>query len=143
MLSLRLTAGALCGLLACGTSRSGPAETEGTGEQSRAGPAADHCVEARIDALSVVAEIVSHHAMPCSVDGDCMILNTSLPCQENCQGAVVAAQATAFAKELDDYATSICATLPMECGLGPSCAQVTGARCMDGTCLAAVAGMHP
>ena len=142
MLLFRLTAGAaICGLLACGTSRSGPADNGGGLEGTPGNPAADHCVQARIDALTGVDEIVARHATLCSVDGDCLILDTSLSCQDSCGGAILASHATAFAKDLDQYATSLCPTLPVNCGLAPSCALVTGARCMDGTCRPVVAGM--
>jgi putative component of membrane protein insertase Oxa1/YidC/SpoIIIJ protein YidD len=63
-----------------------------------------------------------------------MVVDTSLPCQEDCGGAILAAQAAAFRSELDQYATGICPTLPATCGFGPSCAALTRARCAIGTC---------
>jgi hypothetical protein len=100
-------------------------------------------MQARIDALTGVSAIVAQHATSCSVDGDCIVVDTSLPCQDSCASTVLTARAVAFRSELDQYATSVCPTLPLTCGFGPSCAQVTEARCLAGTCRPVLAAMGP
>jgi hypothetical protein len=94
-----------------------------------------------MDALAGIDQILAQHSTRCSSDGDCKIVDTSLPCQSSCGGAIVARDEMALRRDLDRYAAGICPTLPVNCGFGPSCAQVAGARCMDGTCRPVVAGM--
>jgi hypothetical protein len=134
--------GAVCGLLACGAppsaSTDAPAAPSGSPGQTGA-PAADACVQARVDALTAISELVVRNARTCSVDGDCAMVDAGLPCQDNCRGAVVAANAAAFASELSRYASIVCPTLPMNCGFAPNCAGVE-ARCIDGTCRPAEPG---
>jgi hypothetical protein len=93
-----------------------------------------------MDALTGVSHIVARHATICSVDADCLLVDTSLPCQDNCAGAILVGHAGAFRSELDRYAAGICPTLPATCGFGPSCAAPIQARCANGACRPAFAG---
>jgi len=133
--------GAVCCLLACGDPPSASTDSRGATNGSADGvpggtgaPAVDACVQARIDALSGLSQVIARHTSVCSVDGDCAIVDVSLPCQDNCGNAVLAASVAAFESELDQYATSVCPTLPQNCGFAPSCAPITRASCVNGTC---------
>jgi hypothetical protein len=91
-------------------------------------------VQVRIDALSGLSDVVARHANACNVDRDCVIVDTSLPCQDDCGSGILAANVAAFEAELNQYATSVCPTLPMNCGFAPSCARIARAGCVNGTC---------
>jgi hypothetical protein len=135
------------GISACGGSprESGNAPAplygiDGAAPGATGGPAVDACVQARVNALVAISEVVARHATVCNVDGDCALVNASLPCQDNCETAVLAANVPAFKAELDEYGARACPTLPSGCGFSPSCAQIARARCESGRCRPAVVG---
>jgi hypothetical protein len=134
--------GAVCCLLACGESPSastnGPEATNnpaGGVPGATGDPALDACVQPRVDALNAVWNMAGRYATVCAADGDCAMVDASLPCQDGCRSAVLAAKLAAFESERTQYATSVCPTLPTNCGLAPSCAEMTP-RCTNGVCRA-------
>jgi len=104
---------------------------------------ADACMQARRAVLDDVSNLLSQNASGCSVDVDCIVVETSLPCQESCTSGILTAHRSIFKQELDQYASRVCPTLPVNCGIAPECAPVIGASCMNRICRPVPAGTHP
>ena len=133
MLSFRMGAVlALSGVLACGTS-SQPGDAGLQPPAEGANLAAGDCTQARVYAVIGISRIVTLHAQGCSVDADCVVIDSAVRCLESCPSAIVASDRDAFLADLDQYGARVCATVPAACGLAPTCAPAD-ARCVSGTC---------
>jgi hypothetical protein len=104
---------------------------------------ADACMQARRAVFDDISNLLTQNASGCSVDVDCIVVETSLPCQEGCASEILTAHQSLFKQEIDQYASRICPTLPVNCGIAPECAPLIGARCMNGICRPVPAGSHP
>jgi hypothetical protein len=96
-------------------------------------------MQARNAALDRVAAIAARNAVGCSDDTHCVLVDLTLPCQENCPAAIDAAHRSGFEQELAIFAAATCPTLPATCAISPNCAALAGARCTGGTCRPVVA----
>jgi hypothetical protein len=122
----------LAGALACGTSmQPGEGGPQAGNETARL---AAGCTQGRVaESLIGVSRIVTLHAQGCSIDDDCLVVDTGLRCLQSCPSAVVAADRDAYLTALDEYGARVCASLPAGCGFSPACAPAD-ARCVSGTC---------
>lgn len=102
---------------------------------------ADACMQARRAILQDVSNLVTRYASVCSVDVECIVVETSLPCQELCSTGILTEHRSTFKQDLAQYASRICPALPVNCGIAPECAPLVGARCMNGICRPVPAGM--
>jgi hypothetical protein len=104
---------------------------------------ADACMQARRAVLDDISNLLAQNASGCSADVDCIVVETSLPCQESCASGILTADRSIFKQALDQYASRICPTLPVNCGIAPECAPLIGASCINRICRPVPAGTHP
>src|SRR5262249_30661186 len=92
------------------------------------------CMQAREQLINDVFNIVTQHQLACFRDSDCVLVDTTIPCQQNCPLAVHVSKRTLFQASLGSYAGRACAATPRNCGISPLCAPSTTAQCVAGKC---------
>lgn len=139
MRSTLLLVGVL-GFLACGPQApSAPTEPEGpsgvAAAQSSTEGATDSCPQVLEGIAGDVVALSLQHAQGCTQDTDCVLVDLSISCLENaCQMPVLRDEAASFFADLSAYEAQTCPSAPTTCGMGGSCAALSGAACVAGVC---------
>lgn len=119
-------------ITACGGPPTGPAASSPSEAEPTPVPP-QTCEQARAAVEVAVFSLVAEHASGCSIDGDCILVSTALPCLDGCETAVLALDSAPFLEEFESYGAVTCATLAGTCGSGPSCPAAVP-RCVNGGC---------
>lgn len=103
-------------------------------ESAAAAPADGLCVEAHQQVLAEVASVVLQHGRGCVADTDCVLVETSVPCQVGCPLAVLTAERARCSTALAEYSSEKCPAVPTTCGIAPTCPPYAGVACVAGSC---------
>jgi hypothetical protein len=113
---------------------SGVSDGSASSAETSTGGTDDACVEAHQAILTDLSQLAADRASGCSTDDDCVLIDPSIPCQDACGAAVVAAQAEAAEAAIQQYATEVCPTAPTTCGVSGTC-PAARAACAEGRCI--------
>jgi hypothetical protein len=110
---------------------------------SDAGKQAAMCRESRMSLLQRSTQVATKHRTKCKVDTDCVVVSTSLSCQEACPLAIVTSARNSYRREHEALERAGCQTANLKCHVAPSCAPVEGAACVQGQCAVKLKGVLP
>jgi hypothetical protein len=103
--------------------------------------AMEACIQEKHQLLENVSKLLARHQPGCRSDADCVLVDTGIPCQSNCQMAVFAPSAQGFTRSLQEFGEAACANASKRCGIEGQCPPITGARCVNSMCRPVIEGL--
>jgi hypothetical protein len=100
------------------------------------------CYQARLTMMQGVSNLAAQRRRGCHVDSDCILVETSLSCQEGCPLAILASARADYLKALASTDSEVCTSSSQTCRVGSLCAPIDGASCFQEQCVVKLRGVR-
>jgi len=100
------------------------------------------CNQSRVEMMGNVAKLAADRSQGCRADSDCVLVETSLSCQEGCPLAILASARESYRTALAAMDTASCKSANVKCRGGSTCAPAQGASCRQGRCVVNLKGVR-